>query len=153
MPDEANKTYYMIASGGGGVRCWTSTNLADWQGPKTIFRTPTNVWGDIRTAGIWAPEMHEFRGKYYLFLTFDSRHLLAEQWHDWRPRVTRGSQILWGDSATGPYYAFTNHAATPTNMMTLDGTFLGGSRRALHGFLQRMGPSLRWHAGVHAAQG
>ena len=123
MPDEATKTYYMVAAGGGGVRCWTSTNLIDWQGPKTIFRTPSDIWGDIPTAGIWAPEMHAYKGKYYLFLTFDSRHPLQEQWHDWRPRVTRGSQILWGDSPNGPYYAFTNHATTPTNMMTLDGTF------------------------------
>jgi GH43 family beta-xylosidase len=123
MPDEATKTYYMVAAGGGGVRCWTSTNLADWQGPRTIFRTPPDIWGDIPTAGIWAPEMHEYKGKYYLFLTFDSRHLLGEQWHDWRPRVTRGSQILWSDTPTGPYHAFTNHATTPTNMMTLDGTF------------------------------
>jgi hypothetical protein len=50
-------------------------------------------------------------------------HLPGEQWHDWRPPVTRGSQILWSDTPTGPYHAFTNHATTPTNMMTLDGTF------------------------------
>jgi GH43 family beta-xylosidase len=123
FPDEKTKTYYMVASGGGGVRSWTSTNLIDWQGPRTIFRTPPDIWGDIRTAGIWAPELHEYNGKYYLFLTFDSRHPLEEQWHDWRPRVTRGSQIIWSDSITGPYHAFTNHATTPTNMMTLDGTF------------------------------
>jgi GH43 family beta-xylosidase len=120
LPDVATKTYYMIAA---GVRAWTSTNLEDWQGPKTIYRPPADVWGDIRTAGIWAPEMHFYKGKYYLFLTFDSRTLLPEQWHDWRPRVYRGSQILWSDSPNGPYAAFTNHATTPTNMMTLDGTF------------------------------
>src|SRR5664279_5601096 len=66
LPDEKTKTYYMVASSGGGVRAWTSTNLIDWQGPKTIFRTPTNIWGDIRTTGIWAPELHEYKGKYYL---------------------------------------------------------------------------------------
>ena len=123
LPDPVSKAYYMVASGFGGVRAWTSTNLADWQGPKTIFRTPTNIWGDIRTAGIWAPEMHYYKGKYYLFLTFDSRTQLQEQWHDWRPRVFRGSQILWGESPNGPFQTFTNHSTTPTNMMTLDGTF------------------------------
>ena len=118
FPDGKTKTYYMIASGGGGVRAWTSTNLIDWQGPKTIFRTPPDIWGDIPTEGIWAPEMHEYKGKYYLFLTFSSRHLLEEQWHDWRPRVTRGSQILWSDSPTGPYKPFANHSTTPTSMMS-----------------------------------
>lgn len=123
FPDVKTQTYTMIASGGGGVRAWTSKNLIDWQGPKTIFRTPPDIWGDIRTAGIWAPEMHEYKGKYYLFLTFSSNHLLDEQWHDWRPRVTRGSQILWSDSPTGPFLPFANHSTTPTDMMTLDGTF------------------------------
>jgi len=123
FPDKKTKTYYMVASVFGGVCAWTSTNLLDWQGPKTIFWTPPDIWGDIQTAGIWAPELHEYNGKYYLFLTFDSRHLFGEQWHDWRPRVMRGSQILWGDSPTGPFHAFTNHSTTPTNMMTLDGTF------------------------------
>ena len=123
LPDQVSKSYYMIASGGGGVRAYTSTDLVNWRGPKTIYRTPTNVWGDIPTAGIWAPEMHFYKGKYYLFLTFNSQNKLSEQWRDWRPRVTRGSQILWGDSPDGPYQAFTNHSTTPVDMMTLDGTF------------------------------
>jgi arabinan endo-1,5-alpha-L-arabinosidase len=122
-PDEKTKTYYMVAAGGGSVRSWTSKNLIDWQGPKTIFRPPADIWGDIHVTGIWAPELHEYKGKYYLFLTFDSRHLLGEQWHDWRPRVTRGSQILWSDSPDGPYHAFASHSTAPPDMMTLDGTF------------------------------
>jgi arabinan endo-1,5-alpha-L-arabinosidase len=122
-PDERTKAYYMVASSGGGVRAWTSKDLINWQGPKTIYRTPPDVWGDIPTAGIWAPELHEYKGKYYLFLTFSSRHLLDEQWHDWRPRVTRGSQILWSNSPEGPYHAFAPHSTTPPDMMTLDGTF------------------------------
>jgi GH43 family beta-xylosidase len=122
LPDPVSKTYYMIASGLGGVRAWTSTDLALWRGPKAIFRTPPDIWGDIRTAGIWAPEMHRYRGKYYLFLTFNTQHLLPEQWRDWRPRVTRGSQVLVGDSPDGPFKPFQNHSTTPVDMMTLDGT-------------------------------
>jgi arabinan endo-1,5-alpha-L-arabinosidase len=123
LPDPDSKIYYMIASGYGGVRCWTSQDLVNWQGPKTIFRTPPDIWGDIRTAGIWAPEMHLYRGRYYLFLTFNSQNKLPEQWRNWRPRVTRGSQILVGDSPTGPFAPFAHHATTPSDMMTLDGTF------------------------------
>jgi beta-xylosidase len=122
LPDASSKIYYMVASGRGGVRAWTSKNLLDWQGPRTIFRTPTNIWGDIPVVGIWAPEMHFYKGKYYLFLTFDTRHQLPEQWRNWRPRVTRGSQILWSDSPTGPFEPFQHHSTTPVDMMTLDGT-------------------------------
>jgi arabinan endo-1,5-alpha-L-arabinosidase len=122
LPDPASQTYYMIASGFGGVRAWTSKDLVNWQGPKTIFRTPPDIWGEIRTVSIWAPEMHYYQGKYYLFLTFDTRNQFAEQWRQWRPRVTRGSQILVGDSPNGPFKPFQNHATTPVDMMTLDGT-------------------------------
>ena len=122
LPDPVSKTYYMIASGFGGVRAWTSRDLVNWQGPKTIFRTPADIWGTIRTTGIWAPEMHYYKGKYYLFLTFNSQNKLPEQWRNWRPRVTRGSQVLVGDSPDGPFTAFQQHATTPVDMMTLDGT-------------------------------
>jgi len=123
LPDPVSRTYYMVAAGFGGVRAWTSHDLVSWQGPKTIFRTPPDIWGDIRTAGIWAPEMHYYQGKYYLFLTFNSQHPLPEQWRNWRPRVTRGSQILRGNSPDGPFTPFQHHATTPSDMMTLDGTF------------------------------
>lgn len=122
LPDAASKTYYMIGPGFNSVRMYTSKDLKTWQGPKTIFRTPDDIWGDIRAAGIWAPEMHKYKGKYYLFLTFNTRNLFAEQWPNWRPRVTRGSQILVSDSPTGPFKPFQNHSTLPTDMMTLDGT-------------------------------
>jgi beta-xylosidase len=122
LPDPVSKTYYMIAAGMGGVRAWTSKDLVNWQGPKAIYRTPPDVWGDIRTAGIWAPEMHYYQGKYYLFLTFNTQHRFVEQWREWRPRVTRGSTILVGDSPDGPFHPFQNHSTPPVDMMTLDGT-------------------------------
>jgi GH43 family beta-xylosidase len=122
MPDPVSKLYYMIASAGGRIRAYTSKDLVNWQGPKTIFNTPPDIWGDIPTAGIWAPEMHYYNGKYYMFFTFDTRHKLPEQWRQWRPRVTRGAAIVWSDSPTGPFKAFENHSTTPTDMMTIDPT-------------------------------
>ena len=122
LPDEATKTYYMVGPGGNSVRVYTSKDLRTWQGPRTVFSPPSDIWGDIRVRGIWAPEMHKYQGKYYLFLTFDTNHLFAEQWRHWRPRVTRGSQILVSDSPFGPFEPFANHSTLPTDMMTLDGT-------------------------------
>ena len=122
LPDTDTQTYYMVGPGRNSVRVYTSKDLKEWRGPRTVFRTPEDIWGDIAVEGIWAPEMHKYRGKYYLFLTFNTRNLLAEQWPNWRPRVTRGSQVLVGESPTGPFKPFANRSTLPTDMMTLDGT-------------------------------
>ena len=122
LPDPAAQTYYMVGPGRNSVRVYTSKDLKMWQGPRTIFRTPDDIWGDIRVVSIWAPEMHKYRDKYYLFLTFDTRNQLPEQWRDWLPRVTRGSQVLVSDQPTGPFKPFADHSTLPTDMMTLDGT-------------------------------
>ena len=129
--DEKSKTYYIVSSGfsaakvGGGdsyIRVYTSKDLVNWTGPTIIFQTPKDFWGDIKITGIWAPEMQFYRGKYYLFATFNTETNLPEQWHNWLPRVKRGSQILVGDSPLGPFKPFANHATLPADMMTLDGT-------------------------------
>jgi arabinan endo-1,5-alpha-L-arabinosidase len=122
MPDAATRTYYMVGPGRNSVRVYTGKDLRTWQGPRTVFRTPEDIWGDIRVVGIWAPEMHKYKGKYYLFLTFDTRNQLSEQWRNWLPRVTRGSQVLVGDSPLGPFKPFQNRSTLPPDMMTLDGT-------------------------------
>lgn len=122
LPDPATQTYYLVGPAGRGVRAYTSKDLINWTGPQMIYSAPRDVWGEIPVVSIWAPEMHLYKGKYYLFLTFDSRNQLQEQWRNWLPRVTRGSQILVSDSPIGPFSAFQNHSTMPVDMMTLDGT-------------------------------
>ena len=95
LVDEKTKTYYAVSSGfapskegfrNAGVRAFTSKDLINWEGPTTIFQTPTDIWGTTNIRSIWAPEMHAYKGKYYLFLTFDSDEKFPEQWRDWLPR-------------------------------------------------------------------
>lgn len=125
-PNPATQTYHMYFSvgqrgpnGRAAVVSYTSKDLEIWTGPKVVFEVPENFWAD---RGIWAPEIHVHQGKYYLFVTFDSSHLLAEQWRDWLPRVKRGSQVLVSDSPDGPFKPFANESTVPADMMTLDGT-------------------------------
>ena len=67
--------------------------------------------------------MHEFKGKYYLFTTFNAWRQVVEV-REGRPPITRrGSQILVGDSPLGPFKPFANKPHTPTGELTLDGTF------------------------------
>jgi arabinan endo-1,5-alpha-L-arabinosidase len=122
LTDQATKTYYIVGPGGRNVRSYSSKDLITWEGPKNIYTAPQDVWGDIPIVSIWAPEIHFYKGKYYLFLTFDTRNKFAEQWRNWLPRVTRGSQILVGESPSGPFTTFQNHSTLPADMMTLDGT-------------------------------
>lgn len=123
LPDKKAGVYYMIGPGrGASVVQYTSKDLINWQGPQTIFKAPERLWGDTAIQAVWAPELHSYKGRYYLFLTFSTNKELAEQWLNWRPRVVRGSQILVSDSPAGPFRAFQNHATTPSAMMTLDGT-------------------------------
>jgi len=121
-PDPTSKTYYIVGPGWRGVKCYSSKDLLNWKGPITIYDAPKDIWGEIPIVSIWAPELHAYKGKYYLFLTFDTQHKFSEQWRDWLPRVTRGSQIMVGDTPTGPFKPFQNHATLPVDMMTLDGT-------------------------------
>jgi beta-xylosidase len=122
LPHPETRTYYAVSSAGRSVRAYVSRDLVHWAGPHTIFQTPSDLWGDVEIRGIWAPEMHEYRGKYYLFLTFNTNTLFPEQWRNWRPRVKRGSQVLVSDSPLGPFTAFENQSTLPVDMMTLDGT-------------------------------
>jgi arabinan endo-1,5-alpha-L-arabinosidase len=124
--DETTHTYYLVSStnrrgpnGRPAVIAYTSHDLQNWEGPRVIFEIPTDFWAQ---RGIWAPELHAYRGKYYLFLTFDTDNRFPEQWRDWLPRVKRGSQVLVGDSPFGPFKPFANQSTLPTDMMTLDGT-------------------------------
>ncbi len=122
LADDQSGYYYMVGPGGKSVYCYRSRDLLNWEDGRPIFTIPENFWGDMDIVSIWAPELHHYKGKYYLFLTFDTRNMFREQWRDWLPRVTRGSQVLVSDAITGPYKPFRNHSTLPVDMMTLDGT-------------------------------
>jgi arabinan endo-1,5-alpha-L-arabinosidase len=122
--DPATQTYHLYFASRGpnrraAVVAYTSKDLEMGTGPHVVFERPEEWWAD---RGIWAPEMHAYNGKYYLFLTFDSSHEFPEQWRNWRPRVKRASQVLVSDSPMGPFEPFANKPTLPEDMMTLDGT-------------------------------
>jgi arabinan endo-1,5-alpha-L-arabinosidase len=124
--DVVAQTYYLVSAGRRGpngrptVVQYTSKDLQTWNGPRVIFEIPENLW---TKRAIWAPELHAYKGKFYLFLTFDSDQKFPEQWRDWLPRVKRGSQVLVADRMDGPFQPFdTTRSTLPEDMMTLDGT-------------------------------
>ena len=105
--------YYMY--GTRGVSCWgkasgfdvyVSEDLATWDGPTECFSTPEGFWSDMN---YWAPEVHAYQGKYYMFASFKS------------PERCRATQILVADVPTGPFRVH-SEPITPADWECLDGT-------------------------------
>ncbi|NLX54166.1 MAG: family 43 glycosylhydrolase [Planctomycetaceae bacterium] len=119
LPDPHAQTYYLVASSGDAITVRQSADLTRWGAPRTVFTKPDGCWG---SGPIWAPEMHAYGGKYYLFATFMNDTPIGEQWKDWPPRTQRGTQVLVADSPLGPFQPFSNMSHTPVDEMALDGT-------------------------------
>lgn len=51
----------------GGFDVYVSDDLENWSEPKECFNS--NEYGLNRDVN-WAPEVHKYRGKYYMFATF-----------------------------------------------------------------------------------
>jgi beta-xylosidase len=127
LTDTLTDSYYLVSSlarpagAGRGISVFTSTDLETWNGPVSVYDLPAEgFWG---TGGLWAPEIHEYEGKYYIFVTFHSDEEIGEQWENWPARIRRATVILWSDSPLGPFQEFHSESqATPRDMMALDGT-------------------------------
>jgi beta-xylosidase len=115
LPVAAEQTYYLY--GTTGAEAWTpsatridyytSADLQDWDGPFPAFRPPANFWAD---RNFWAPEVHVYRGRCYLFASFKAEG------------VRRGTQILAADSPRGPFLPISGGPVTPRDWECLDGT-------------------------------
>ena len=133
LVDNESKTYYLYASRivkkkdstiSLTVGVYVSKDLKMWEKPKTVFEMPDNFWGK---KAIWAPEVHKYKGKYYLFTTFTSTSLLdnppsMKVPEKWPPYYKRATQILVAESPFGPFVPFQNAPHITDEDMTLDGT-------------------------------
>lgn len=93
-----------------GFDCYTSDDLEAWQGPIEAFRPPAGFWADTQ---FWAPEVHAYRGRFYLFATLVSSDPTAGP---------RGVQVLVSDGPTGPFTPWSDEPVTPRDVPCLDGT-------------------------------
>jgi arabinan endo-1,5-alpha-L-arabinosidase len=121
LPVTAEKQYYLYGTTGSeawtdsasGFDHYTSPDLQYWEGPFPTFRPPTDFWAD---RNFWAPEVHVYRGRYYLFASFKAEG------------VCRGTQILIADGPQGPFQPISDGPVTPRDWECLDGTlFLDAS--------------------------
>jgi len=132
LADPATETYYMYAQMDNrlnregddrGVEVYKSKDLQSWQGPYPVLILPDDWWA---TRMVWAPEVHPYKDRYYLFVTLTSWDALPEnkpvEHQNWPKLFRRGTQIFVSDSPEGPFKAFANQPHTPSSWQCLDGT-------------------------------
>lgn len=128
MPVEKEGVYYMYASSPttengqtyGGMVAYKSRDLKRWEGPVRVFDVPRDNW---ITGTVWAPEVHQYKGKYYLFGTLNSDIVWKAPEKGHPAYLHRATQIFWSKKPEGPFLPFENkHPHTPLGQMCLDGT-------------------------------
>ncbi len=115
LPIMAEKQYYLYGTTGAeawtnaasGIDYYTSPDLQNWEGPFPAFRPPADFWAD---RNFWAPEVHAYQGRYYMFASFKAEGMC------------RGTQILAADSPQGPFLPLSDQPVTPRDWECLDGT-------------------------------
>jgi hypothetical protein len=90
-----------------GFDVYKGSDLARWEGPFPAFRPEPGFWGK---RNFWAPEVHRYRGGYYMLASF---------YADGRRRAT---QALFAERPEGPYRMHSPEPLTPPEWECLDGT-------------------------------
>jgi len=127
LADAGSQTYYLYAQMSfpgadgrlrPGVGAYASKDLKSWTGPDAVFTVPDGFWADEK---VWAPEVHAYGGKYYLFVTLTGKDQLGPG-PTGRALERRGSQVLAADSPLGAFAPFRNGPHTPPDWMALHAT-------------------------------
>lgn len=103
-------TYYLYkAKGDDGceIIVHKSRDLKTWDDGTVVYTLSKNSWG---VKDLWAPEVHFYNGKYYMFLSLLGRNGL------------RGTEISVCDTPNGTFTPITNEPATPKDKSCIDGT-------------------------------
>lgn len=116
LADGRDGVYYMYGTtdlkdglaAGNRFFAYKTRDLENFEGPFTIFDGgKAGFWAD---RDFWAPEVHFYKGRYYLFGSFKSAS------------HCRATQILVSDVPSGPFVPLTDKSITPSGWECLDGT-------------------------------
>lgn len=101
-------TYYMYSSFNNTKVCYyTSEDLENWKFGGIVFEIPSDFWA---YKDVWAPEVHEYKGKFCLFVSILGKNGL------------RGTQIAVSNTPYGRFTPLNNRASTPCDKSCIDGT-------------------------------
>ena len=118
LTDKENGCYYMYGTtaleegtlaSGNTFSVYKTYDLENFEEPKVIFDgSEIGFWAD---RDFWAPEVHKYNGRYYLFGSFKAKG------------KCRATQILVCDTPDGIFEPISDRPATPEGWECLDGTF------------------------------
>lgn len=92
-----------------GVVCYVSEDLKKWSDGYFVFTPPKDFHGINNF--FWAPEVHYFKGNFYLFTSvFSSKY------------NHRTIAVYRADNPLGPFVDITDGAISPTDWDAIDGT-------------------------------
>jgi len=108
LPVAEEGVYYMYATSPtvengvtyGGMVAYKSKDLKTWSDPVRVFDVPRD---NFLTGTVWAPEVHRYNGKYYLFATMNSDVVWKAPKEGHPAFVHRATQIYWADRPEGPF--------------------------------------------------
>ena len=92
----------------GGFDVYVSDDLENWSRPTECFNSKKYK---LNKASNWAPEVHKYKGAYYMFATFTRKS-----------NKLRGTFVLKSESPLGPFVPHSNGVVTPEEWECLDGT-------------------------------
>lgn len=135
VPDAKTGLYHLYVANntaisgvtGVGTMVYRSPDLIRWSTPVVVFQPPAEMWG---RNGAWAPEVHRYNGRWYLFVTFHNplKPLAVPHANQYgipvqSPQFARGTVIAVADSLLGPFTVLDqSKPVAPATFMTLDGT-------------------------------
>jgi len=115
VTDKEAGAYYLFGSTdrdiwneGTGFDAYVSRDLKYWEGPHPAFRPEPGFFSE---KNFWAPEVHVYQGRYYMFATFRRKD-----------NGLLGTAILDADHILGPYRPRSQGPVTPDDWSSLDGT-------------------------------
>lgn len=91
----------------GGFDVYVSEDLENWSEPMECFNS---IMHNMNRQVNWAPEVHKYKGSYYMLATFT------------RENGLRGTFSLKSESPLGPFVPHSEKALTPEEWECLDGT-------------------------------
>lgn len=114
-----------------GVCVRSSKDLVTWSPLKSVMNVPVSY----RARTVWAPEVHYYRGRYWMFTTITQYPRedvklphLGKNPRFRMPEIHRpGRRGVWvyvADSPEGPFKPTADRAVTPEDWISLDGSFV-----------------------------